>query len=83
MRIPLREEPWQSPEIGPRPCPVCGELWRPWVGSFLPCHARCLFTDEEQDALLEENATRAAQARRLGVTVSVIQAALSAARRRR
>ncbi len=45
MRMTILTEPW--PEGGkPIECPVCGESWRPWRNSYLPCHGRCLWTDE-------------------------------------
>lgn len=50
-RLPMRAEPWQSSER--QVCPVCGGTWRPWVGSRLPCHARCLFDDENLGYFLE------------------------------
>ena len=44
-RLPLRDEPWGA-GVPYQDCPVCGEHWRPWCGSHLPCHAKCLLTDE-------------------------------------
>lgn len=45
LRMPLRD-PWPLGKHESRPCPVCGESWIPWPGSRLPCHGRCLLTDE-------------------------------------
>ena len=45
LRMPLRETPWPAGGGGNIKCPVCGNKWRPWAGSLLPCHARCLLTD--------------------------------------
>lgn len=83
MRMPLRSEPWPPGAHAPRECPVCWDYWRPWAGSYLPCHGRCLFTEDEQDALLDEDRTAKAQAQDHGVTQSVIRAALGAAMKRR
>lgn len=30
---------------------MCGERWQPWVGSRLPCHAACLFDDDDLVAI--------------------------------
>lgn len=49
--IPLRDDP----TVGQgefQQCPVCDGPWRPWAGSRLPCHARCLYAPADQDALL-------------------------------
>lgn len=87
VRLPLRETPWpKRPE--PRPCPVCGVRWHPWAGSYLPCHAACLFTEDEEDEVLAEleadprlRIEDVARAR--GVTVAVLRSLLRRAQRRR
>lgn len=84
LRMPLRAEPWPPGPHPFRPCPVCGVAWRPWCGSLLPCHGKCLLEPDDQDALLDEiGVTEHQQARRLGLTVSVIRANIADARRRR
>lgn len=84
FRLPLLTEPRPPGPHSPRPCPVCGQGWQPWPGSYLPCHGRCLPTEEAQDALLDEQGvTEAEQARRLGVSVAVVRSSIFAARRRR
>jgi len=83
MNLPLRKEPWGPGPHPRRRCPVCGRSWWPWAGSFLPCHGRCLFTSEEQDALLDDHRTESQLAADIGVTVSVLRASLTAARKRR
>lgn len=83
FRLPLRETPWQGFDKFTT-CPVCGGPWRPWEGSLLPCHAKCLLTEEAQDDLADEvGVTQADQAKRLGVSVAVIRASVDAALRRR
>ena len=81
----MRGAPWKMGEGANEwtACPVCGVPWRPAGGSLLPCHAKCLFTPELQDELLDEAATERAQAERLGVTKGIVRASLHAARRRR
>jgi hypothetical protein len=64
-------------------CPVCKEYWMPWAGSRLPCHGKCLFTEEAQDELLDDPRTEQQIARDLGVTNSVVRAARGAARKRK
>lgn len=83
LRMALRDTPW--PSTGQFiACPVCGESWRPWCGSRLPCHAKCVLTEAAQDALLDEyGVTQAEQAALLGVSVPVIRASVAAALRRR
>jgi hypothetical protein len=76
MRIPLRDEPWPPGLNGPIPCPVCGKPWWPWAGSVLPCHGRCLFTDEEELAIVADPRTFREIAGELGVTTSVIRSVL-------
>lgn len=46
LRLPLRDEPWSAGSNGWHICPVCGENWRPWSFSLLPCHAKCLLNEE-------------------------------------
>ncbi len=83
MRMQLRAEPWPMGAHPPRPCPVCGEPWRPWALSRLPCHGKCLFTEEEQDKILADPRTQKEVAAALGVTVCTIRAAEGAAHRRK
>jgi hypothetical protein len=82
--IPLRAEPWPHAAHPKRPCAVCGELWWPWVGSYLPCHGRCLFTDEARAAIIADPRTEneIALDLDLGVTVSVVRGVRRAAERR-
>jgi len=85
FRIPLRDQPWPYGEgrLPTTKCPICGDIWIPWAGSMLPCHARCLLTDDAQDRLLDEADTVLNQANKLGVSPSVVRASIFAARRRR
>lgn len=82
FRLPLLLEPRAMGKHPSRPCAVCGELWRPWAGSRLPCHARCLFTDEGRRELLalfrDETVLGgyAALAKHFGVSASVIRSVL-------
>ena len=83
----LLVEPWPPGPNAPRPCPVCGQPWRPWAWSRLPCHARCLFRPEDDRALLvafwSTVGARAELARSLGITDAALASALKAAKRRR
>ena len=72
-RIPLRTDPWPIGAHAPRPCPICGKHWRPWAGSVLPCHARCLFDADGVRAILEHPGTNAAAARAYGLTDGVLR----------
>ena len=83
MRLALLTEPWPKGKNPRIDCPVCGEWWIPWAGSYLPCHGRCIFTEEEQDALYASPLTQLALTEKHGVTVSVIQSAIGTARRRK
>jgi hypothetical protein len=71
--IPLLKKPWPKGENGWIPCPVCGQPWRPWAGSYLPCHARCLFDDDEERAIKNDPRSTRVIANELGVTESVIR----------
>lgn len=64
-----------------RPCPICGQPWSPWVGSRLPCHARCLLDDEAKLALMDliatdPRATLTAVAEAMGISISALRSAL-------
>jgi len=81
-RLPLRETPW-GPSEPERPCPVCGGWWRPWVGSTMPCHARCLLYEWAQDELADLKESEARIALRLGLKLTVVRASIQEALRRR
>lgn len=80
LRLPLLDEP-RGP--GPHPqieCPICSGPWQPWAGSRLPCHTKCLLTDEGVSACLhhfrESNGSVQSIADKMGVTVAVIRGTL-------
>ena len=77
----LIDEPWPFGSNTPRPCPICGLVWRPHAFSFLPCHAACLWTDEGARLAFDTDLTVAAMARNLGVTSSIIKAGVEKGRR--
>jgi hypothetical protein len=54
QRLPMREEPWPQGSNAARPCPICGKHWRPWAGSRLPCHAKCLYEPATLRMITEE-----------------------------
>lgn len=88
FRLPLRDEPWPVGDNGWHTCPVCGRPWRPWAGSLLPCHGKCLLTERAQDDLLdyavdESTEPLARIAERLGLTLAVVRSSIIAAKRRR
>lgn len=69
-------------------CSRCGEEWRPFAGSKLNMHARCRFTVEEADALLERflgdpSMTLRKMAAELDIAVNVLRTVLSKAKKRR
>ena len=79
-RLPLRTEPWP---VGAHheTCPVCSLPWRPFVGSRLPCHARCLFDTVARDHLVEIASSGAYRtqldlASDLGVSIGILRAVL-------
>ena len=74
FRLPLRDKPWPLGLHEPRGCPVCGGYWKPWAGSRLPCHARCLFTDDARAVVRSDPRCDAEIARHYGVTMSVVRA---------
>ncbi len=83
FRMALREEPWAVGEHPYGPCPVCGVPWRPWPGSMLPCHAKCLLAQWAQDELLDSSTSVVDLAKRLGITASTVRASIYEARERR
>lgn len=85
-RLPLLVEPW--PAAGPkghpfRPCPVCGEPWRPWAFSRLPCHAACLYDAAATHEIRELHQSSRYSRRQgdlaaaLGISTSVLRAVLA------
>lgn len=83
FRAPLRFAPWPNGPHTSRKCVVCGELWLPWKGSRLTCHARCLLTEPAQLALLDDPRSNEKIAEDLGVTTAVVRASIFAARKLR
>lgn len=75
MRMQLRAKPWPMGAHPPRLCPVCEEPWHPWAMSRLPCHARCLFTEQEQDAILNDSRRLVDIAAALRVSINTVRAA--------
>lgn len=79
LLLPMRLEPW-PPRTPARTCPICGTWWRPWTGSFLPCHASCLFSPEDKRTIrrraLTEMRALDVVAAELGVPTSVVRAIL-------
>jgi len=68
----MRTKPWEPGDHDPRPCPVCGETWFPWVGSLLPCHSRCLFEPHEIEAIRADKRPNDVIAAEYGVSVHVL-----------
>lgn len=78
-RVPLRREPWPAGPHPWRPCQVCGERWVPWSGSFLPCHAKCLFTDATLAVIRVDPRGDLEASKHYGVSPPVFRAARHAA----
>jgi len=72
-----------------QPCGYgCDQPWIPWAGSTLKGHARCRFSPEEGEALLQRyeadaKLSVARLAAELGEPVAVVRATLKWAERRR
>ena len=73
-RARLRAEPWPAGNNGYHDCPICGERWRPYAGSLLPCHAACMWTDDGALALAMDPRADSLIARQLGVTMPIVRA---------
>lgn len=87
LSYPLAEHPFEEPG-GWTDCPVCGGRWRAATGSRLRCHARCLFTPEDQDRLLDYSEppdphSISEIAEETGLKVGIVRATLRAAVKRR
>ncbi len=86
--IPLTPEPLAGTGDFQR-CSVCDGYWRPWAGSRLPCHARCLYSEVDQDELLRICEVPSFEysvsdvARHLGVTLGILTASTRQAINRR
>lgn len=75
FNIQPRLEPWPVGANGWVDCPVCGEPWRPFAFSYLPCHALCLFTEEIMDSIrYDESSSDAKLSSYYGVSVGTIRA---------
>lgn len=65
----------------------CGKPWRRWKGTKLVGHAKCALSPKGQDAILRRlespHVTVAQIAAEHGVTTSVVNAWVAAARKRR
>lgn len=73
--MPMRAQPW--PKGGGHPwqlCPVCKQKWRPWAGSLLPCHAKCIWTEQGAVSLFNDSRTETQLEAALGLTRSIIRA---------
>jgi len=77
MNLPMRDEPWPVGQHQSRPCPICGKSWTPWAGSKLPCHAACLFTPQERQAIRAVSMTQTEIARAWSVSPSTIRSILN------
>jgi len=77
--IPMRDVPW--PQSGNYICPVCQGPWRPFTGSCLPCHARCVWTREAALWLLAEERAASVLAKEIGVTLHVVLGGIRAGRK--
>jgi hypothetical protein len=79
-RVKLRETPWTRENGGGtwQPCPCCNKRWRPFVGSFLPCHARCLYEPATAATIkalyLSTSLTEKQLADALGIAVPMLRA---------
>lgn len=73
FRIPLLETPRPKGMHEEILCPICGKKWKPWAGSRLPCHSRCLFTEDAVKAIRASPKANSVIAKSLGVSYSVIQ----------
>lgn len=62
------------PPAAPGVCRYCGRAWRPWPGSKLDGHARCLVSAETLSAVASCPAPHSAIAATLGVSVAVARA---------
>ncbi len=81
LTMPMRTKPWPQKQSRARLCPICGTTWRPWAGSFLPCHARCLFQEHAAEAIRSSAASDGKLAAGYGVTPSIIRSIRSPVRR--
>ena len=71
---PLRLRPWPQ---GNHPwgfCPVCRGGWRPYAGSLLNCHARCLFAPFDAHIIATDPRTNDAIAKHYQITIGVVLA---------
>lgn len=78
LLVPLREAPWEA-QGGWLACPVCSKPWRPWAGSRLQCHARCLYSEADAATIAFADRsglfkTQIELAARLGISVGVLRA---------
>ena len=73
-RLPLNPEPYGPGPHKPSECPVCGAWWRPYPGSHLPGHGKCLWTDDAARALITDPRHQYQLAADIGVSISVIRA---------
>jgi hypothetical protein len=84
-KVKLRAEPWTLANGGGtwQACPCCVKRWRPFVGSRLPCHAKCLYTAEDKAKIRElyqaSSITEKKLAELLGITPAMVRAVLGKA----
>lgn len=77
--MPLLARPLE--DLSPRLCPVCGKFWRPWSGSLLPCHARCLWTQPAAVALVYDTRPITVLAQDVGVSIATVRAGIRQGKR--
>lgn len=82
LRVPLLPAPW-PPGAPASACMFCGGYWKPWPGSRLPCHARCIWSPEGALALATDLRTDRELAAAIGTTISVVRAGRRAGERLR
>lgn len=70
----MRAQAWPIGASAWRTCPVCNDKWRPWAGSRLPCHAKCLWTPVGALALFNDSRNEKQLMTDLGVTISIVRA---------
>ena len=78
--VPIRKDPWPDNPVSDLKCAVCRRFWRPFVGSYLSGHARCIWTREAALWLFRETRPTPVLAKEIGVTLHVVLAGIKAGR---
>ncbi len=71
--LPLLDLPWPIGRQPTRPCPICNETWQPTGGSRLPCHGKCLWTEEGAVFIANDPRIEAKLVDELGVNRSMLR----------